>query len=464
MVIMSEDLNRINGKSVIQVDNALLDDISTLIEAGSMESLLNIVTDLHPADIAEIINHLSPDDATRLFKILDTETAGEVIMEVDENLRESILAEIDKNKITDIIDELDTDDATDIVADLPENIAEHVLDNIDREYSEDVKELLKYPEDSAGGIMNSTFVAVQETSNIKDAIEEIRKYAEDIDHIYQLYVIKPTEELVGTVPIKALLINPLETKISTVMEENLMYVTPEMDQEEVAKIMEKYDLIAIAVVDDQRRLIGRITIDDIVDVINEEAAEDIQKIAGLSEEEEISYSAYKVSTIRLPWLLVSLFGELISATVLHSFQATIEQIYIAGIFIPIIMAMGGSAGTQSAIVVVRGLATGNLWLSESYKRLFKELKVAIINGAACGLILLITTQLFWDEELSFALVLSASLVIIMINATMIGAFIPLVLKRLNFDPAISTGPFVQTINDILGLIIYFTLITIFYLS
>lgn len=461
---MSENLNKINVKSVIQVDNALLDDITNLIEAGSMESLLNILTDLHPADIAEIINHLSAEDATKIFKLLDTETAGEVIIEVDENLRESILSEIDKKMITDIIDELDTDDATDIVADLPENIAEHVLDNIDREYSDDVKELLKYPEDSAGGIMNSTFVAVLETHTIKDAIDEIRKYADDIDHIYQLYVVKPTDELIGTVLIKALLINPLETRISSVMEEDLIYVTPEMDQEEVAKIMEKYDLVAVPVVDDHKKMIGRITIDDIVDVINEEAAEDIQKIAGLSEEEESNYSAYKVSTIRLPWLLVSLFGELISATVLQSFQATIQEIYIAGIFIPIIMAMGGSAGTQSAIVVVRGLATGNLWLSESFKRLYKELKVAIINGFACALILLITTRIFWDEGFSFAIILSVSLFVIMINATMIGAFIPLFLKRMNIDPAISTGPFVQTTNDILGLVIYFTLITLFYMA
>lgn len=461
---MSENLNKINVKSVIQVDTALLDDISNLIEAGSLESLKNILADLHPADVAEIINHLSSDDAGKIFKLLDTETAGEVIIEVDENLRESILSEIDKNKITDIIDELDTDDATDIVADLPESIAEHVLDHIDREYSEDVKELLKYPEDSAGGIMNSTFVAVQESHSIKDAIDEIRKYADDIDHIYQLYVLKPTEELIGTVLIKSLLINPLDTKISSVMEEDLIYVTPEIDQEEVAKIMDKYDLVAIPVVDENRKMIGRITIDDIVDVINEEAAEDIQKIAGLSEEEELNYSAYKVSTIRLPWLLVSLFGELISAYVLKSFQATIEQIYIASIFIPIIMAMGGSAGTQSAIVVVRGLATGSIWIGESYKRLFKELKVAIINGLACGLILLVTTRIFWPEEFSFTIILSVSLVVIMINATMIGAFIPLFLKRLNLDPAISTGPFVQTANDIVGLIIYFTLITLFYLT
>ena len=460
---MADKNSKISVRNVIQIDDALLDDISNLIEAGSSESILNIIADLHPADIAEILNHLEFEDALFIFQLLDNETASEVIMELDENIREFIISHIDAVKITKIIDELDADDATDIIADLPENIAEHVLDHIDREYSQDVKELLKYREDSAGGIMNSNFVAIHENSTIKDAIEEIRRNSEEIDHIYQIYVTKPNGELIGTVLIKSLLINPLSTKITSIMEEDLIFVHPDKDQEQVANIMEKYDLVAIPVVNSKKIMLGRITIDDVVDVINEEASEDIQKIAGLSEEEEHNYSAYKVSSIRLPWLLVSLFGELVSATVLKSFQATIEQIYIAGIFIPVIMAMGGSSGAQAAIVVVRGLATGDIWISESFKRLGKEFRVALLNGIACGLILLVATHIFWHEEWKFSLILSTSLLIIMVNATMIGAVIPLLLKKLKLDPAISTGPFVSTANDIIGLIIYFSLITIFYI-
>lgn len=461
---MAETNKKINVRDVIQVDDEFLADISSLIESMSSESLKNIITDLHPADIAEIINHLNLDDANYLFNILDTETAGEVIVEIDENLRDSILENTDRNKIADIVDELDVDDATDIVAELPENVAEHVLENIDQEYSEDVKELLKYAEDTAGGIMNSNYVAIHEDATVQDAIEEIRKNADEIEHIYQVFVTKPDDELIGTLPIKALLLNTPETKVSTIVDEDLIFVTPDVDQEEVANIMEKYNLVVIAVVDEEKKLLGRITIDDVVDVINEEASEDIHKIAGLSEDEEFSYSAFRVSRIRLPWLFVSLFGELISATVLSSFQATIEQIYIAGIFIPIVMAMGGSSGTQSAIVVVRGLATGDIWLSDSKKRLIKEFRVALINGFSCSVVLLLATMLFWNEGFGFSVILSVSLIIIMVNATMIGAVVPLILKKFELDPAISTGPFVATANDILGLIIYFTLITIFYIS
>lgn len=459
---MPEEKKKSNIRNVIQVDNELLDDISSLIETGTAESLLNILANLHPADIGEIINHLRVDEAVYLFGILDNETAGEVIVELDESLREQIFSETDASKITDIVDEMEIDDATDIVAELPDNIAEHVLDNMDEESSEDLKEYLKYPDDSAGGIMNSDYIAMQDNLTIKDAIEEIRKNSEEYDNIYQIYVVKPDDELIGTVLIKSLLVHTPETKLVSLIEGNQIYVTPDVDQEKVANIMERYDLVAIPVVDENKKLLGRITIDDIVDVINEEAAEDIQKIAGLSEEEETNYSAYRVSSIRLPWLLVALIGELISASVLSSFQATIKQIYIAGVFIPIVMAMGGSSGTQSAIVVVRGLATGDIWLSETTKRLIKEFKVSLLNGLACAIVLLIATQLFWKEALRFSLILSGSLIIIMVNATMIGALIPIVLKKIKLDPAISTGPFVTTANDVIGLLIYFTLISLFY--
>ncbi len=461
---MNQVNKKINVRSLIQIDSALLEDISDLISSKSSQSLLNIIYDLHPADIAEIMNHLSTADAIYIFHLLDTETASEVIVEVDENIREAILEETDTSKITDIVDELELDDATDIVAELPEEIAEEVLENLEREDSEDVKELLKYPEDSAGGIMSSDFISINEHATIKDAIEVIRQYSEDIDHIYQVYVLNDSGKLLGTVLLKSLLINPLERNILSLVEEDLIFVAPDTDQEEVAQMMEKYDLISIPVVDQNRIMLGRITIDDIVDVIHEEAAEDIQKIAGLTEDEEISDSALQISKNRLPWLLVSLAGELISASVLLSFKATIEQLYLAGIFIPIIMAMSSNSGTQSAIVVVRGLATGDIWLGQWIKRLFKEFKVALFNGLISGIILLTATMFFWQSGIKFSLILSISLILIMINATMIGAIVPLILKKLKFDPAISMGPIVSTANDIISLIIYFSIITLFYFN
>ena len=458
---MAEENELKNIRTVLQIDNELIESIEDLVENGADKSLLNILADLHPADIGEIINHVDLDIAKFIFAILDTETAGEVITEIDENLREKILRDIDVKTISDIVDELYTDDATDIISELPENVARQVLKNIDREDSADVRELLKYPEDSAGGIMTSNFVHVDSKATIKDAIAEVRRNSDEFDHIYHIYVLKENEELLGIVTLKTLLINTLQTKVKSVLQEDLMFVTPEVDQEEVANIMNKYDLIAIPVVDEHRRMLGRITFDDIQDVIQEEASEDIQKIAGLTEEEEFSYSTFRISRNRLPWLFVSLVGELVSAFVLSSFQASIEQIIIASFFIPIVMAMGGSAGSQSAIVMVQAINVGDVWKNDTLRRLLKELRVAFVNSIICTIVLLLVTFFIFKVDIRFAYILSFSLFIIMVNATMVGAIVPVWMKKMNVDPAIATGPFVTTTNDIIGLIIYFSLLTIF---
>ncbi len=448
-------------RTVLQVDNELLDIITQLIESKAEISLLNIFADLHSADIAEIINHLDFDSSLYAFKILDTETGGEVILDIDENLREKILNELDVETISNIVDEMYSDDATDIISDLPKSVARQVLRNIDKEDSEEVKELLKYAEDTAGGIMTSNYVAVPGTSTIKDAINEVRNNAEEFEHIYHIYVLKENDELLGIVSLKSLLITPLQENIKSVIQEDLLFVTPDIDQEEVANIMKKYDLVAIPVVDDHRRMLGRITFDDIQDVIHEEASEDIQKIAGLTEEEEFSDSTFRVSRNRLPWLFVSLAGELVSAVVLASFQASLEQIIIASFFIPIVMAMGGSAGSQSSIVMVQAINVGDIWRNDTFKRLFKEFRVALVNSIICTIVLLLITYFVFKVDLHFAYVLSFSLFVIMVNATMVGAVVPIILNRFDVDPAIATGPFVTTTNDIIGLLVYFSLITLF---
>ena len=426
--------------------------------------MLSILADLHPADIADLINHLDVIKARYVFNLLDNETASETILEIDENLRERILEEIAPEKIAGIVDELDTDDATDIVSELSEEVAEKVLGYIEPESSVEVKELLQYEEDTAGGLMNSDFVYVEEDDTIADAIEQVRLKSEDIDHIYHVYILKSNGELVGLVPIKYLLTHPLNTKVSTILSEDLITVTPEMDQEEVAQIMKKYDFLAVPVIDHSGIMLGRITIDDIVDVLGEEAEEDIQRFAGLTDEEEISDSSFRISKIRLPWLFVSLFGELISAVVLSSFHASIEQILIASFFIPIVMAMGGSSGTQAAIVMVRRLTEHDLWFKDSAKKIMKEFTVGFFNGLVCAAVLLIATHFLFKAEVKFSLVLSFSLLVIMIFSTVVGAMIPIVMKRLGADPAIATGPFVTTMNDIVGLSIYLSIITFFFVS
>jgi len=457
---MEENKEKIEVKDVMQVDNELLDNISDLVKDKSSSALLNIFADIHSADIAEIINHSNTSNAKYLFELLDTETAGEVITEIDENLREKILDEIDTGKISDIIDELETDDATDIVSDLPDDVAEEVLEKMDAEDSEDVKELLKYNEETAGGIMSSDFVAVEDYETIRAAIREVRNNEENFEQIYHIYVLNDEEVLVGIVSLKSLLTNSLRTKITAVMEEDLIYVTPDVDQEEVANLMKKYDLVAIPVVDENKVMLGRITIDDIVDVIQEEADEDLQKMAGLSEEQESSDSIFRISRIRLPWLIVALFIELIGVYLLSNYEYVLEQITFAAFFFPVVMAMGGSSGSQAALVMVQGLSVGNIWLKDSLKQLGKELLVAVLNGLIISSILFLATFLFFNDRY-FLLVLAASLLTIIIFATMLGAIIPLILKRWNIDPAVATGPFVTTMNDILGLIIYMTFITLF---
>ena len=455
-------VNRV--KDVVQIDSSLLNDISSLIDNKADQTLLNIIHDIHPADIATIINNLGQDEGEYLFRLLDSEESSDVITELDENRREKLLEEFNVEEIVNIVEALDADDATDIVSDLPENVKKQVLDSIDLEDSEDVKELLKYDEESAGGLMDSDFIYVNEDATIQDGINEVRKNSEDFDAIHQLFVLTKDETLLGSVLLKSLIIFDSETPIINVIEEDLIFVNPEIDQEEVANIMKKYDLVVLPVVDSEKRMLGRITIDDIVDVFEEEASEDIQKIAGLSEEQEVSDNIFEISKIRLPWLIISLLMELLNALLMSSHQAVIEQFIIATFFIPIIMAMGGSSGTQSAIVMVRGIAVGDLYLKGKLNQLGKELAVSLTNGLILGLILLVLTFFFWPGQgltFSFGIVLSLTLLIVIIFATMLGAIIPIILKYFGADPAIATGPFVTTANDIVGMMIYFSIISIY---
>ncbi len=464
---MSNEEQKYEVKQIIQVDEELVENISGLIEAEAADNILVLLADLHPADIAEIINGLDLDEAKYLFNLLNTGMASEVVTEIDENLREKILQEIDTQKIATIVDELDTDDATDIVSELPDTIAQEVLDAIDKEDSAEVKQLLKYPEDSAGGIMTSDFVYVNETASIKEAIEEVRKNAEEFEHIYYIYVLRDNDELVGIASLKSLLLNPLDTNVTAIISKDLITVNPEMDQEEVAEIMEKYDLVSIPVINENNIMLGRITIDDVVDVIQEEASEDIQKIAGLSDEQESADSIFHISRIRLPWLIIALVMELVAAIVLSSYESFMREVIIATFFIPVVMAMGGSSGTQAGIVMVRGLGVKELWLKDSLRKLSKEFGVALLNGIACGLFLLIATYIFFPRDevsLHFAILLSISLLVIIVFSTMVGASIPVLLRKFNTDPAIATGPFVTTTNDILGLLIYLSFITMFFVA
>ncbi|MBN1349001.1 magnesium transporter [candidate division KSB1 bacterium] len=441
----------------------IVDNLRFLIAVNDKPKLKTLLLSTHPADVADIFTHLTEDERDFLFALLPPDVASDVIVELDDFHRENILEDLQEDRLSELVDEMDSDDATDVVADLPEEIADKILQSIDKQDSAEVKELMRHDEESAGGIMALEYVVVNQESTVDDAIQEIRKKAEEVEDLYYVYVIDNDGKLVGTLSLKALILSAGKKKVADVMERDVISVHEGIDQEEVANVARKYDLVAVPVVDAHDRLVGRITFDDIVDVMEDEASEDIHRLAGISIDEEIhEQSVFKVSRVRLPWLLVAFGGEIISALILNNFEHTLKQIIIAAFFIPIIMAMGGNAGIQSSTVIVRGLATGEIGLLHIKRQLFREIRVSLFNGSVCATLIFLIVG-FWFKDINFGVVLALSIFIIMVMASFVGASIPLLLKKFNIDPAIATGPFITTANDSFGLMIYFALATLYLL-
>ncbi|HUF11076.1 MAG TPA: magnesium transporter [Rhodothermales bacterium] len=450
-----------------EVDNDLVEDIASLIESGQRGMVVNLLTDLYPADIASMLHHLPTDDARTLFDWLPKDIAGEVVPELDDEYRAGLLQFLPSHRIGEVLDEMESDDAADVLADLPRRIVEDVLHRL--EDAAEVKGLLEYEEDTAGGIMGTDYVAVLESMTVGEATEEVRRNAESVEPIFAVYVVDASRRLLGIVPLKRLLLSRANARVSMILESDIISVTPEVDQEEVARRMERYDLVAIPVVDAERRLIGRITVDDVIDVIREEAEEDIQRMSGLSREEMTS-SVIKMSRGRLIWLLVGLIGAFLSAIVIHSFAGEIEKAVVLAMFIPVVMAMGGNAGIQSSSIAVQGLASGDIWATDLLRRLGKELAVALINGLVLAVAITVMviaisyTGFLGNENIGrLSLTVALTLLTVIIMAGAIGAAIPLVLDRFGIDPALATGPFITTSNDLLGLIVYFVIATQLYL-
>ncbi|MDZ7331425.1 MAG: magnesium transporter [candidate division KSB1 bacterium] len=439
----------------------IVENLAYLADASDSAMIRNIMVGLHPADIAEILYHLDDEHRNYIFNLLDAETASEVINEMDQVSREDLLEELPEDRISEIVDEMESDDATDLVSELPDEMAQKVLDRIDREDSEEVKELLRHEDDTAGGIMAKELIAVHPHHTVDEVIQIIRDKADEVSDLYFVYVVDQFDRLLGVVHLKDLLLAKGDQKIAQIMDRDIISVSTEMDQEHVANIARRYDLVSIPVVDKLGRLTGRITFDDVADVMEEEASEDIQRMAGITTEEEFrETSIVRISQVRLPWLLIGFVGELGSAYVLHHFEASLNQILVAAFFIPIIMAMGGNAGIQSSTIMVRGMATGEIGLYDVKRRLFREFLVSLLNGSLCGL-LLFTVVSFWLKMPKFGIILASVLLLVILNASFVGAIVPVILKKINIDPAIATGPFITTSNDVLGLLIYLGTITIF---
>lgn len=437
----------------------LLDNIRYLLENNQAYFVRNILADLHPADIADLIERLEPKYRNAVFSLLLAEPASDVLSELEDALKEDILEYLDTRKIAELVNEMDSDDATDLVSELPQEKATEVLAHMEDEYSEDIQELLHYPEDTAGGIMAKEYVAVNQDFTVEQAIDELRSKRDDVEDIYQCYVIDDAGKLVGVVSLKDIILSKPNSLIKNIMDTEVFAIGKDMDQEEVALIFEKYDLVSAAVVDKDHRIIGRITIDDIVDVINQETDEDIARIAGIGEEEILEESVFKIAQARLPWLIISFLGEMVSAFIMSSYSLTIDKILASAFFIPVVMAMGGSTGQQSSVIVVRGLATGEINPRDIRRRLQREVKTALINASVIA-VMILSVVTFWQNDFPFGIVLAGTLIIIILNASLFGAIIPFGFKKFNIDPALATGPFVATFNDVIGLLIYFTLLTL----
>jgi len=437
-----------------EITNELIEQIEALIKLNDDATLLSLLENEHHADIAEILEDLNLESATYIIKLLDSNLTSETLMELDEDVRESILKNLSAKEIAEELSELDTDDAADIIAELPEERQKSVISAIeDEEHVKDIVELLKYDENSAGGLMAKELVKVNENWSVLQCVKEMRAQAEFVTRVHSIYVVNNEGKLKGRLSLKDLLVTSVKTHISDVYIPKVDSVNVHEKAEDVAIIMQKYDLEAIPVVDDQGFLVGRITIDDIVDVIKDEADKDYQMAAGLTQDVEADDTIWELTRARLPWLFLGLLGGIGAASIMGGFGEMITKHSILFFFTPLIAATAGNVGVQSSAIIVQGLANNDLKGSIS-NRLLKEFSIAIINGLALSILLFAFTY-FLHNNILTSIAISTSLFAVIIVAGIIGTFIPLFLNKQGIDPALATGPFITTSNDIFGILIYF---------
>lgn len=440
-----------------KISKEFIDQIESLIKANKDKELANLLQDIHFADMAEVLEELDADDASYVFKILDSEQTAEILLELDEEVREKILRTLSPKEIAEELDELDTDDAADIIAELPHNKKHEVISELeDVEHAKDIVELLRYDEDSAGGLMGKELVKVNENWNVLTCVKEMRLQAENVSRVHSIYVVDDEERLKGRLSLKDLLTTSTKTPIREIYIPKVDFVRVDTEDVEVARIMQKYDLEAIPVVDEMGRLVGRITIDDIVDVIKDEADKDYQLAAGISQDVEADDSIWQLTRARLPWLILALLGGFVTVHVLTSFEGAMAEHGKLFFFTPLIAAMAGNVGVQSSAIIVQGLANNTL-SGSIFKRLLKELSLSLFNGFILATILFLGSYFLLGIDIQIAEIVAMALISVIIFASLIGTFIPIILNKYGVDPALATGPFITTSNDILGTLIYFSL-------
>ena len=433
----------------------LIEQIENFIEVGDNTSILTLLEEVHHADIAEILDEISTEEATYLIKLLDSEKTSEALMELDEDYREEILDNLSPQEIADELNELDTDDAVDFLSELDEDIQRQVIDAIeDEEHARDIIEMLRYDEDSAGGLMAKELVRVRETWTVAGCVRKMRAQAQNVTRVHSVYVVDKNDHLIGRLSLKDLLTAEAKSNISDIYIPNVDSVNVHDTAEDVARIMQKYDLEAVPVINDAGVLLGRITVDDILDFIRDEADEDYRMAAGISQVVEADDNLLKLTRARLPWLLIGMFGGLGAASIITGFNSIFETFPKLLVFVPLIQATAGNVGVQSSAIVVQGLANDSL-NGNIAGRLLKECALAIINGLAIATVVLVISHFFFETTYLESVSIGVAIIAVIILAALIGTFIPIVLDKRGIDPAVATGPFITTSNDVFGILTYF---------
>lgn len=442
--------------------NTAVARVRDLIAQTDGGALTTFLEPLHPADIAEVLDALEQDEQVLILKHLGTEKAAEVLTEVDEHSGQALLALLSDADVVSLLGEMPSDDAVDIITALSPEKSKQVDALLPSDERQKIHDLMEFEEDTAGGIMEIEKVAVREYATVQDAIELVRALADEIENLEEVYVVDRADRLVGEIPVLDLLLHKPSEKVTDVMNDNVITVPVEMDQEEVAALFGKYDEFVLPVVDATGKLVGRITVDDIIDVLEEEASEDIARIVGTQEDEIGERSPIKISKTRLPWLVIAMFGQLINALIMSHYAVSIETFITLVFFIPLVIGTAGGTGIQAAVVVVREIALGQIVVTQIGRRVFREVQVTLMNGLVLGVILFGIVYV-WLGDVGLGLLLLATLVSVSLTSALMGTVIPLVLNRTKIDPAIATGPFITVLSDIIGLVIYLAYAT-FYLS
>lgn len=439
-----------------------LEHIRKVIHDNDIDQARKELKELHPADIAELYQNLDLEEAEYLYKLLDEDTAADVLMELDEDDRRKLLDAMPAEQIAKQIDHLDTDDAVDLIQQLDEEDRDEILSHIDDvEQAGDIIDLLKYDEDTAGGLMGTEMIVVNENWSMPECIKQMRMQAEDMDEIYYVYVVDDDHKLRGVLPLKKLITHPSVSKIKHVMETDPVSVKVDTPIDDVTLDFEKYDLVAMPVVDSIGRLLGRITVDDVMDQVRESTERDYQLASGLSSDVDADDSIFAQTKARIPWLLIGIASGILASLILGTFEAKLEAVTALALFIPIIGGTGGNVGVQASAIVVQSLANGTLEIKEFSRQLGKEVLIGLMNATIVSSVVLVYNLITLPDEFAVTISVAVSLFIVVMFATILGTVVPLTLEKLRINPALATGPFIQISNDIVGLVIYVQVATYF---